>query len=194
MTQTAPCYAYKPVATQLAADIKQSRLDHHPPSMPILKLSINVLPARTTQANSLNSGHKSGQERCVIRRSTSWQDRPSAVSFIGIQSVPACLSVSVSISAKRFPPARTPAQRPSQSPADLRKRHSFFECFPYVGPEPVLVKRWRLRIHGAKGRVSLPRNCLVSHSSVLTRLSKNTKPMPCPRFRPTRKNAMRSRF
>ena len=42
------------------------------------------------------------------------------------------------------------------SPRGLSCRNaSFFECFPYVCPEPVLVKRSFLYINGAKGRVSL---------------------------------------
>ena len=43
---------------------------------------------------------------------------------------------------------------------------SLFECFPYVCPEPVLVKSSHLYINGAKRRVSLPaRPCVPSHSS-----------------------------
>jgi hypothetical protein len=34
------------------------------------------------------------------------------------------------------------------------KRHSFFECCPYVCPEPVLVKWYILYINGAKSGVS----------------------------------------
>jgi hypothetical protein len=38
----------------------------------------------------------------------------------------------------------------------LRKRMSVFECFPYVCPEPVLVKRLHLCINGSKGGVFSP--------------------------------------
>eukprot|EP01046_Picozoa_sp_COSAG06_P032215 COSAG06_NODE_3202_length_5693_cov_3.420272_4_plen_125_part_00 len=49
--------------------------------------------------------------------------------------------------------AQKSAPFPVASLASCEKCHSFFECFPYVCPEPVLVKCSFLYINGAKSGV-----------------------------------------
>ena len=50
------------------------------------------------------------------------------------------------------------------SEVDLRKRHSFFECFPYVCPEPVLVK-WCIQCKNGAQMAFLYRD-EVSHGTI----------------------------